>query len=334
MTRSVSHPGPEPIELIVSPEDAGLRLDVYLAQQFPRYSRVRLRRAINAAMVQVDGHCTKAALHLKDGQQVSIRLPEPTREGPLPEDIPLDILYEDNSIVVVNKPPGMVVHPAKGHWQGTLASALAFHFQSLSTLGGPARPGIVHRLDRETSGVILVAKTNEAHLALARQFEQRLVNKQYLAVVSGNPDRDRDIIEKPIGMHPYHREKMAVRAGHSTSRPARTFFEVEERFDRFAALHVMPKTGRTHQIRVHLAHLGHAVLCDRLYGGRSSITLGEVRQSDEPDVLLDRLALHARKIRLTHPLSQEPVEFEAPLPDDISRLLEELRLQMKKNTAN
>jgi len=316
----------EPVELVVAAEHAGERLDAFLAARFPRYSRVQIRRAINAAAVTVDGKRTKVAYRLKEGQRISIALPEPPQEGPQPEEIPLDILYEDDAMVAVNKPPGMVVHPAKGHWAGTLTSALAFHFENLSTAGGPTRPGIVHRLDRETSGVIVIAKTDQVHLALARQFEARTIEKEYFAIVAGTPDRDRDAIEQPIGVHPYQREKMAIRANHGTSRDARTFYEVIERFDGFAAVRVLPKTGRTHQIRLHLAHIGCPVLCDRLYGGRSRITRGELRrQRDDNHLLLDRLALHAKRLRLAHPQTGAPIEFEAPLPPDIAAVLAELQ---------
>src|SRR5262249_9518025 len=160
-----------------------------------------------------------------------------------PENIPLDILYEDAEIAVVNKPPGMVVHPAKGHWAGTLTSALQFHFDSLSTAGGPTRPGIVHRLDRDTSGVMVVAKNDRVHLPLAEQCEARAVQKEYFAIPSGVPDRDRDVIDLPIGAHPHHREKMAIRHDHVTSRSAQSFYEVTERFAGFAAVKILPKTG-------------------------------------------------------------------------------------------
>jgi len=315
-----------PLELIVEADDQGARLDVWLADKLPRYSRVQLRRAIAAGGVKIEGRSTKVAYRLRAGQRVTIELPQQPRESPEPEEVPLDILYEDEALAAVNKPPGMVVHPSKGHWSGTLTAALAWHFESLSRCGGAARPGIVHRLDRDTSGVIVVAKTDEAHLALAAQFEARTVEKEYFALVKGAPDRDRDVIEQPIGLHPQQREKMAIRAGHSTSREARTFFEVAERFTGFAAVRVFPKTGRTHQIRVHLAHAGHPVLCDRLYSGRSRITEGELREGREGGaVVLERQALHARRLRLAHPESGEPLQFVAPLADDIQRTLDCLR---------
>ncbi|MGD9646870.1 MAG: pseudouridine synthase, partial [Pirellulales bacterium] len=199
--------GPEPLELIVLAEQAGLRLDQFLAQSFPEYSRVLLRRAINAASARVGGQRTKAAHHLKAGDRVTVALPELPRPRPQAENIPLTILYEDEQVVAIDKPPGMVVHPAKGHWQGTLASALAYHFEQLSQVGGPLRPGIVHRLDRDTSGAMIVAKTDRAHVALARQFEDRTIEKEYFAIVAGEPDRDRDRINVSIGVHPYQREK-------------------------------------------------------------------------------------------------------------------------------
>jgi 23S rRNA pseudouridine1911/1915/1917 synthase len=315
----------EPLELVVGPDDAGSRLDAFLAKSLPRHSRMQLRRVIGAGGVRVDGQGTKVAYRLAEGQRVTIVLPEMPAAGPNPENIPLDILYEDEHIIAVNKPPGMVVHPARGHWSGTLASALAFHFGQLSSVGGATRPGIVHRLDRDTSGVMVVAKTDPVHFALAAQFAERTTEKEYFAIVAGVPDRDRDQISQPIGAHPHHREKMAIRAGHETSREAQTFYEVTERFAGFAALRVLPKTGRTHQIRVHMAHVGTPILCDRLYGGRAEITRGEIRRTDDPSVLLSRQALHAHHIKLNHPHTGDPIEFTAPIPADLQTLLEEIR---------
>ncbi len=324
---SVENSEPQPIDIAVTADDKGSRLDVFLANRLSEYSRVKLRRMITAGGVTVDGQRTKAAYRLNEGQRILVSPPEPVEESPVAEDIPLDILFEDEHLVAINKPPAMVVHPSKGHWSGTLTAALAFHFQSLSSIGGPTRPGIVHRLDRDTSGVLVVAKTDQAHLKLAAQFEHRTAEKEYFALVAGVPDRDRDLIEVPIGVHPYHREKMAVRAGHPTSRDARTFYEVAERFAGFAALRLLPKTGRTHQLRVHLAHIGCPVLCDRLYGGRSQITSSDLRRGgrDAETVLLRRQALHARRLKLAHPHSGDTVEFEAPLPDDLAGILEQLR---------
>ncbi len=314
-------------ELLVAEESVGLRLDLFLAHKFPTHSRVQLRRAINAATVEVDGRRAKAAHRLRLGERVRLTLPEIPREAPAPEDIPLDILYEDEWLAAIDKPPGMVVHPAKGHWAGTLTSALQFHFDKLSGAGGPTRPGIVHRLDRDTSGVLVVAKNDRVHFALSEQFEQRTVEKEYFAIVCGNPDRDRDIIDLPIGIHPYQREKMAVRRDHPSSRHAQTFYEIVERFDGYAAVRLSPKTGRTHQLRVHLNSIGCPVLCDKMYGGRSQLTRGEIRGNPRGDaeLLLDRQALHARRLAVTHPQTGERMEFEAPMPNDIEAVLVELR---------
>ncbi len=321
----------EPVELVITDQQGGARLDAFLAQQFPTHSRVMLRKVINAAGVKVDGVRVKAAHRLRPGERVTILLPPLAREGPQPENIPLEILYEDDAIAVVNKPPGMVVHPAKGHWSGTLTAALQFHFDQLSTAGGPQRPGVVHRLDRDTSGVIAIAKTDAAHFRLAHQFEHRQVEKEYFALCAGVPDLDRDVVDLPVGAHPHQREKMAIRREHATSRDAQTFYEVVERFDGFAAVRALPKTGRTHQIRLHLASIGCPVLCDRLYGGRAAITRGEIRREPADElVLLDRQALHARRLRLLHPRTGEPLEFIAPLPPDIEGVLAELREYRKR----
>ncbi len=316
----------QPVELTVDETFEGCRLDVFLAQRFPAYSRVHLRKVINADAVQVNGRRAKAAHKLKTGEHVSLVLPELPKKSPQPEDIPLDILYEDDWLAAINKPPGMVVHPAKGHWKGTLTSALQFHFDKLSGAAGPTRPGIVHRLDRDTSGVLVVAKTDQAHFALAEQFQSRTTEKEYLAITVGVPDHDRDIIDQPIGIHPYQREKMAIRRDHATSRLAETFYEVTERFGGFAAVKVLPKTGRTHQIRVHLAHIGCPVLCDKLYSGRDRITRGELMRGPKDEaIVLTRQALHASRLALVHPATGERLEFVAPLAGDMAEVLELLR---------
>jgi len=306
----------------VEEEDAAVRLDKFLAVRLPQFSRTHLRRAIDSGTVLVDGARTKVAYKLVVGQSVVVTVPEGQHDTPEPEDIPLDVLFEDEHLVAINKPTAMVVHPAKGHWAGTLTSALAFHFQSLSSVGGPTRPGIVHRLDRDTSGVILVAKTDTAHRHLAAQFEAREIKKQYLAVCRGVPDRDRDRIVQPIGSHPHHRERMAIRADHETSRDARTEYEVQKRYRGFSLLHAFPKTGRTHQIRVHLAHIGCAVACDRLYASHSRLTVHDLdRTQSDTTLILDRQALHAMAITFTHPASSESMTIEAPLAADIAGLV-------------
>ena len=299
------------------------RLDSFLRRHFPKFSRVKIQRSIAAGDVQIDGELAKSSTRVKVDQAVTFLLPQASPEGSLPEDIPLEVLFEDEHMVAINKPPAMVVHPAKGHWSGTLTAALAFHFKCLSSVGGPTRPGIVHRLDRDTSGVILIAKTDNAHRSLASQFEQRTVNKEYLAIVSPTPDRDSDLINQPIGAHPYHREKKAIRENHLTSRDASSVYEVKQRYQGFALILVKPRTGRTHQIRVHMAHVGYPVLCDKLYSGRSSLTLKDLtRNDDDSEVILARQALHAHQIEFAHPESGERQTIHAPLPADMQSTLD------------
>lgn len=314
--------------------DAGGRLDAFLAAQLRGASRSRIRRAIDQGLVTVDGERRKASFRLETLHTIVGEL-APAAEGPQPQPIELAVLFEDDHLVIIDKPSGMVVHPAKGHWEGTLASALVHRFGQLSTVGGAVRPGIVHRLDRDTSGVIAVAKTDAAHATLAEQFQNRTVGKEYLAIVAGRLDRDRDRIDRPIGPHPSAREKMALRADHPDSRPAETFYEVRQRFPGFALVSAHPKTGRTHQIRLHLAHVGAPVLCDRLYGGRARITVGELRAitkskhlaADQPadTVLLDRQALHAHRLTLSHPATGERLTATAPLPSDMRSVLTALQ---------
>jgi 23S rRNA pseudouridine1911/1915/1917 synthase len=322
------------VEYEVAIDQAGMRLDAFLAEHLSDYSRVQIRKAIDNRLVTINGQHSpiKVAYRLRAGDKVAITLPEMPKAGPQPEEIPLDIIYEDDILAVVNKPPGMVVHPARGHWSGTLTSALAFHFENnLSQAGGASRPGIVHRLDRDTSGLLVVAKNDQAHFALAAQFEERTVEKEYFAITVGVPDRDQDLIDLPIGIHPYQREKMSIRRDHPTSRPAQTLYQVVERFNGFAALRLLPKTGRTHQLRVHLDSLGYSILCDKLYGGRSRITRGELKRrfdhqtADEETVILERQALHARRLVFCHPDTKARIECEAPLPADLELTLSELR---------
>ena len=317
-------------QIVVPDNAAGTRLDVFLTEWFSSHrvqlSRVQLRKAIQEEGVLVDGRRTKVAYRLRPGEQIRVRLPDLPPSGPQPEPIPLIRLYEDDNLIAINKPPGMVVHPSKGHGSGTLASALAYHFQRLSQAGGPFRPGIVHRLDRDTSGVIIAAKNDRVHMHIAKQFEAKQIEKTYWALVAGEPDRDADVIDRPIGMHPYQREKMTIRHDHPTSREAQTFYQVVERFQGFTRLQVAPRTGRTHQIRVHLSSIGHPILCDRLYSGHSCLSLQEIHPRAENDrVLLSRQALHAHRLKLTHPTTGEQLELEAPLPDDLEGLLEVLR---------
>lgn len=315
-------------------DENGQRIDALLAKHLNSYSRVFLRKVVQEGGGRVNGETVKPSFRVRAGQQVEIDLPPMPPEGPQAEEIPLSVLHEDEHLIVIDKPPGMVVHPAKGHWSGTLTSALAFHFAQLSDVGGVTRPGIVHRLDRDTSGVIVIAKTNTVHLELAAQFETRTVEKEYLAITLGKVQLDRDVVRAPIGPHPYQRDKMAIRDGHPQSREAETWYEVQERFDGYTLVKLLPKTGRTHQIRVHLAHIGAPVLCDRQYAGHASITRGQLarrlakREPPRPgddEVVLERQALHARRLVLEHPVTGQRMQFESPLPADITATLEALR---------
>ncbi len=311
----------------VVPETAhGQRIDQFLVQACDGYSRTQIRAAVQDNGAAVDGKIIRPSLKLKTGQRIRFLVPPLPSDKSIPENIPLDVLYEDDGFVVINKPPGMVVHPARGHWSGTLTSALAYRFQSLSDVGGATRPGIVHRLDRDTTGVIIVAKTNAMHNHLSQQFHDRETEKEYFAITNAPIDRDRDLIDLPIGRHPYQRDKMAIRDNHVTSKPASTFFEVISRHGRYTQVKLMPKTGRTHQIRVHLSHIGAPVLCDRLYGGHSEVTESTVRTGKRDDsddrIVLDRHALHARRLTITNPQTGKRMTFEAPIPDDIQRVID------------
>jgi 23S rRNA pseudouridine1911/1915/1917 synthase len=317
-----------PIEFVVKPRMDGKRIDAYLSSRYQDYSRSVIQKVIDAGAVLINGHATKASYKVREGDVIRVWLPELADDAPAPEDIPLTIAYEDEAFVVVNKPPGLVTHPAKGHWSGTLVNALQFHFDKLSSVGGAERPGIVHRLDRDTSGLLIVAKDDRAHAALAKQFEERSIKKEYMAIVSGVPGRDSDYIERLIGPHPTHREKMAIRLAADGGKESVTFYEVLERFDGFALVRCRPKTGRTHQIRVHLTHVGHPILADKLYAGRDRLLLSDVAGPDAPDadrVLLDRQALHAHALDLTPPPPRAPRHLTAPLPDDMTAVIAALR---------
>jgi 23S rRNA pseudouridine1911/1915/1917 synthase len=316
------------VDLVVQAKTVGLRLDQYLAGLFPDFSRSLLQKAIEAECVLINDAPTKASFKVRLGDRVKIWLPEPPRPDPTPEDIPLHVLYEDESLAIVNKPFDMVVHPAKGNWSGTLVNALAHRFSDLSKLGGEYRPGIVHRLDRDTSGAILVAKDETTHRELSLQFENRKVFKEYLAITVGVLDRDSDYIERRIGHHKHDRVKMAVTDDEDEGKDACTFYEVEERFRGFTFVRCQPRTGRTHQIRVHLASVGCPVLADKIYSGRdvfrlSDLVPGVAAEADE--ILMPRQALHAHRLRIFHPKKKEVVSVVAPLPPEFERTLAALR---------
>jgi 23S rRNA pseudouridine1911/1915/1917 synthase len=306
-----------------------LRLDQYLASSFPDYSRSVVRRVIDAGGVTVNGKPAKASYKVRHGDKIQIIPPEPTHPQPAAKDIPLQVLYEDEFLVAINKPAAMVVHPAKGHWTGTLVNALRFHFDQLSGLNGDYRPGIVHRLDRDTSGVILVAKEEHTHRDLSLLFEQRKIFKEYMALTAGVLDRDSDYIEGRIGHHPHDRVKMTITDEEDEdAKDAVSYYEVVERFRGFTLVRIQPRTGRTHQIRVHLASVGCPVLADKVYGGRDRIRLADLVPGlppEQDELLLERQALHAFRLRLRHPRRPQILELEAPLPPDIEKAVAALR---------
>jgi 23S rRNA pseudouridine1911/1915/1917 synthase len=315
-------------ELTVKLKSDPGRLDAFLAGQLPDLSRSLIQKAIEAGAVTVNGAPVKASYKVRRGDHIRVRLPEPTHPTPVPEDIPLEVLYEDDYLALINKPFAMVVHPAKGHWSGTLVNALQFRFAHLSTVSGDYRPGIVHRLDRDTSGVILVAKEEQTHRDLSMQFERRKIFKEYVAITHGVLDRDSDYIELRIGRHPHDRVKMATTDEEEESKEACSFYEVIERFRGYTFCRISPRTGRTHQIRVHLASVGCPVLADKLYSGRDCLRLSDLIPGLEAAadvVLMPRQALHAHRLRFHHPRLGRVIEAEAPLPAEFVRTLEALR---------
>lgn len=330
MEQTVEAPpaGAQPIDVTVRCKVEGARLDLYLAGHFSDLSRSVLQKIIDAGGVTVNGLPTKSSYRVRNGDQVRVLPPQPTHELPVPEDIPLDILYEDEFLAVVNKPADMVVHPAKGHWSGTLVNAIQYRFGQLSNVNGDHRPGIVHRLDRDTSGVILIAKEESAHRHLSYQFETRKVFKEYVAITNGVLERDSDYIEGKITRHPNDRIKMTVTEEEDEGKEASTYYEVIERFRGFSFCRMHPRTGRTHQIRVHIASIGCPVLADKTYGGRDCLKLSELVPNLPPEadeVLMLRQALHARRLRFLHPQLRTVIEAVAPLPPDFERTLAALR---------
>ncbi|GBD35854.1 Ribosomal large subunit pseudouridine synthase D [bacterium HR36] len=318
------------------------RLDQFLAGALPGFSRSAIQRAIEQGQVTVNGQAVKASYKLREGDHIRAVLPEPPRTDAIPENIPLDILYEDEYLAAINKPPGLVVHPAPGHRCGTLVNALLYHFGRLSQVqqgqwtsadraDSPFRPGIVHRLDRDTSGVILIAKQDQAHRHLSAQFQQRQVYKEYLALVHGEMDRDRDYIEAAIGRHPQDRERMATfdePDDEEGVKDACTFYEVLERFRGFTYVRCLPRTGRTHQIRVHLAHIGHPIVADEDYSHRGQLRLSQLWPACPPTqdrLLAGRQLLHAHRLRVRHPVTGRELEFTAPIPSDFHDTLAALR---------
>lgn len=301
----------ENIELIVEPAFSGMRLDAYLREQTP-FSRSRIAALMEEGALLVNGEVErKAARKTEAGMRLELNVPETKPVDIVPQDIPLDILYQDADVVLVNKPSGMVVHPAAGNESGTLVNALLYHVHDLSGIGGEMRPGIVHRLDKDTSGLILIAKNDAAHAALSEQFKQRTMEKHYRAVAHGSFSKEEGLIDAPIGRHPVDRKKMAVV---QNGKPSRTEWHVLERLSGATYLDVHLLTGRTHQIRVHMLSIGHPLLGDKIYAPNLKTS-----------VRVPRLMLHAYSLAFTHPTTGERMTFRAPLPATFEETLQKLR---------
>ena len=297
-------------------DEAGMRLDAYIAA-VSDLSRSAAARLIEAGSVTVNGRLAEKKRAIAEGDVVEITLPEPEECEAQPEDIPLDVVYEDDDIIVINKPQGMVVHPAPGNYSGTLVNALLFRCRdSLSGIGGVMRPGIVHRIDKDTSGLLVVAKNDFAHTALSEELKYHGIEREYHALVKGGFGEDTGTIDLPIGRHPIDRKKMAVLKNSESAREAVTHYEVLARYGNISYLKLMLETGRTHQIRVHMSYTGHPLLGDEVYG-QSKIPF-EKRHAP----LLNGQALHAKRLSLTHPRTGERMTFECELPENFKELIE------------
>jgi len=310
----------------------GRRLDKYLHGRYPRISRTLLQKYIKQGQVTVNDLPTKASYEPAAGDLVRIVLPPPPPSEVLPEDIPLDIVYEDEWIIVINKAVNMVCHPAYAGQTGTVANAVAYHVGKLSAGDDPFRPGIVHRLDKNTTGLLLVAKTDEAHWRVSLQFERRTVKKQYFAVCEGRVELDSDVINKPLAPHPSTTQRMilpsAMPPRQAMFKEAITEYRVNTRYRGYTTVDLFPRTGRTHQLRVHMSSIGHPILGDSLYGGR---ILSEWDLSGEGSLepLITHQALHARKLSLMHPIRETPLSLEAPLPPRLLHILDILERHRK-----
>jgi 23S rRNA pseudouridine1911/1915/1917 synthase len=305
-------------QLTVDAEHDGTRLDAFLSALLPERSRSQIQRLIKDGLVAGPGALLRPSTHVHTGQLFTLTLPAPEPAVAAPEDLPLAILYQDADLVVLDKPAGMVVHPAAGHAGGTLVNALLHHVDDLSGIGGELRPGIVHRLDRGTSGVMVVAKNDEAHRELARQFHDREVEKEYIALVWGVVQAGRRI-DDPIGRDPSNRQKMSTRA--RRARSAVTRVNRAEHLRGVSLLHVAIATGRTHQIRVHLSAIGHPIVGDPTYGGVHRHVPDDIR----PVQRLERPFLHAARLSFTHPTEGRTMTFESPLPDDLQAVIDDIR---------
>jgi 23S rRNA pseudouridine1911/1915/1917 synthase len=306
------------IRLIVEQIDDKKRVDVFLAEKMPEHSRSYIQKLLKDGFVLVNGEKVKPNFKVKSGSVIYVSLPPPQTMSLKAEPMELDIVYQDDDIVVVNKPQGMVVHPAPGNYSATLVNALLYSCNELSGIGGVIRPGIVHRLDKDTSGLLVVAKNDAAHHSLSQQIKDRTLKRVYWCVVEGNIKKDMGVISASIGRHPTNRKKMAV-LNSLNARPAVTHYKVLERFGEYTLVEARLETGRTHQIRVHMAYIGHPVVGDSVYGGKKQ------------RFNLKGQVLHAKRLGFIHPSVGEYMEFEAPLPEHFENLLKALRKKFAEN---
>jgi len=321
------------LTIMVAPEDAGRRIDRYLGTLlYPEYSRSYLTGMIISGQILVDGKRVRKSYRVANGESITLEKDTPNPNTPEADDIPLDVMHEEEHFLVLNKPANMVVHPGTGEKNGTMVNALLHHYPRIARVGVVFRPGVVHRLDRETTGIILVALTNLGRYHLVEEFKNRRVDKQYIAVVVGNMPYHSDYIDLPLGKDPKNPEK--VKVDRRNGKPASTFYEVIEHFDGFCFVAVTLYTGRTHQIRVHMNHLGFPLVADPLYGkGRSQFydaVIEEHAARGRPVPSINRQALHARRISFRHPITKERVTFEAPLPPDMDELVHWLRSERSR----
>lgn len=321
----------EHVRITIKRRRSEQRLDKYVHGRFPNLSRSAIQKLIWDGAIRLNAKSTKPSQEIRAGDVIDVTLPAPEPTEVVPQDIPIDVLYEDDAIIAINKQAGIVCHPGYPSQTGTLVNALAFYADRLSGGSDPFRPGIVHRLDKNTTGLMLVAKTDEAHWRLARQFEQRTIQKTYLAVVHGRPQLDADTIDAPINIHPVVREKFAVleAAGKiNTGKQAVTRFEVAERLHDYTLMRLLPKTGRTHQLRVHMSHIGHPIVGDVMYGGKI-VSESSLTGAGSGDPIFEHQALHAWKLEFTHPIRETPMALEAPFHTPFRRLMHILRSRMK-----